>query len=130
DLPAGERERTMRNLERFRSLLDRVDDPYPLMGEFMSRVRAAFEDGRLEKHEVEELNLFLEQTIEESGVPVMQLGSKIRNEELGMRNAALLPVTPEKAALRHELSEISVHGPAPGFGRRSNGGGWSGIPNS
>jgi hypothetical protein len=89
DLPPGERERTTRNLERFRSLLDRVDDPYPLMGEFMRRLRAAFEDGRLEKHEVEELNLFLEGVIEEAGVPPMQLGRIIRNEELGMRNAAL-----------------------------------------
>jgi hypothetical protein len=86
DLPAGERERTMRNLERFRSLLDRVDDPYPLMGEFMSRVRAAFEDGRLEKHEVEELNLFLEGAIEEAGGPALQLGFRISNFEFRISN--------------------------------------------
>jgi hypothetical protein len=89
DLPAGERERTMRNLERFRSLLDRVDDPYPLMGEFMRRLRAAFEDGRLSVDEVGGLNVYIERSIEEAGIPPMQLGRIIRNEELGMRNAAL-----------------------------------------
>jgi hypothetical protein len=89
DLAAGERERTMKNLDRFRGLLEKTDDPYPLMGEFMRRVRAAFDDSRLERTEVEELNLYLEQVIDESGVPPMQLGRTIRNEELGMRNAAL-----------------------------------------
>jgi hypothetical protein len=89
DLPPGERERTTRNLERFRSLLDRVDDPYPLMGEFMRRLRAAFEDGRLTVDEVGGLNVYIERSIEEAGIPTMQLGRIIRNEELGMRNAAL-----------------------------------------
>ncbi len=89
DLPPGERERTMRNLDRFRSLLDRVDDPYPLMGELMRRVRAAFEDGRLSVDEVRGLNVFIERSIEEAGIPPLQLGRIIRNEELGMRNAAL-----------------------------------------
>jgi hypothetical protein len=103
DLPAGERERTMRNLERFRSLLDRVDDPYPLMGEFMTRVREVLEDGRLTVDEVGGLNVFIERVIEEAGVPTMQLGRIIRNEECR-------PPTPSP--------DIRFTG------------GWTGIPNS
>jgi hypothetical protein len=77
DLPPGERERTTRNLDRFRSLLDRVDDPYPLMGEFMTRVRAVLEDGRLTVDEVSGLNVYIERVIEASGVPGLQLGFRI-----------------------------------------------------
>ncbi|MCU0234467.1 MAG: hypothetical protein MUE90_10625, partial [Thermoanaerobaculales bacterium] len=100
---------------------------------FMRRVRAALADSQLTVGEVEELNLFLEQVIEESGVPAMQIG--IRNSEFGIRNAALPPLISVRAALRRELSEISFHGPAPGLGRRSNDGGVVGnsefrIPNS
>jgi hypothetical protein len=133
ELPPAERQRTAANLERFRRLLERLDDPYPVMGEFMRRVRAAMADSRLTVGEVEELNLFLERVIEESGIPPLQLG--IRNSEFGIRNAALPPLISDSAALRRELSEISVHGPAPGLGRRSNDGGVAGnsefrIPNS
>ena len=66
-----------------------------MMGEFMKRVRAASVDQRLTAEEIEELNLYLEQVIEESGIPLVQLGEKIRNEELGIRNAALPPLGPE-----------------------------------
>ena len=83
-LQPDERLRTTRNLERFRTVLETSTDPYPLMGEFVKRVRGAFEDGRLTVEEIEELNLFIEEVIEESGMPGMQLG--IRNLEFGIRN--------------------------------------------
>jgi hypothetical protein len=95
DLPPAERVRTTRNLEHFRAVLEASKDPYPMMGEFMKMVRAILADGRLEPDEVEELNLYLERVVEESGIPVMQLGVEIRNEELGIRNAALPPLGPE-----------------------------------
>jgi hypothetical protein len=81
ELPPAERQRTAANLERFRRLLERLDDPYPVMGDFMRRVRAALADSQLTVGEVEELNLFLEQVIEESGVPAMQIGFRISNFE-------------------------------------------------
>ena len=80
-LPPGERLRMTRNLERFRTILETSPDPYPMMGEFVNRVRAAFEDGRFTAEEIEELNLFLEGKIEESGMPGMQLDAGMRNEE-------------------------------------------------
>jgi hypothetical protein len=83
ELPLAERQRTIRNLERFRALLEAVDDPYPEMGEFMTKIRTAFADGRFTPDEVEALNLYLERTITESGVPPMQLG--IQNSEFGIR---------------------------------------------
>jgi hypothetical protein len=86
DLPPAERARTTRNLERFHAVLEASKDPYPVMGEFMKRVRAAFVDQRLTAEEIEELNLYLEQVIEGSGIPLLQLGGVIRNEELGIRN--------------------------------------------
>ena len=95
DLPPAERARTTRNLEHFRAVLEASKDPFPVMGEFMKRVRAASVDQRLTAEEIEELNLYLEQVIEESGIPLVQLGEKIRNEELGIRNAALPPLGPE-----------------------------------
>jgi len=81
DLPPAERVRTTRNLERFRAVLEARKDPYPIMGEFMKKVRAALADQRLEPDEVEALNLYLEQLIEESGIPLMQLGFRISNFE-------------------------------------------------
>ena len=92
DLPPFERARTTRNLEHFHSVLEASKDPYPVMGEFMKRVRAAFADQRLTAEEIEQLNLYREQLIEGSGIPLMQLGAEIRNEELGIRNAALPPI--------------------------------------
>ena len=103
DLPPAERARTTRNLEHFRAVLEASKDPYPLMGEFMKKVHTAFSDQRLEPDEIEELNLYLERVIEESGIPLMQLGTEIRNEELGIRNAALPPIELE-----------SIHGEVDG----------------
>jgi len=107
-LAPGERLRTTRNLERFRTVLETSADPYPLIGEFGKRVRAAFEDGRLTVEEIEELNLFIEKVIEESGIPGMQLG--IRNSEFGIRNDGpsprLLRVFPvSKQCSRNALTE-------------------------
>ena len=79
DLPPAERKRTMKNLDRLRAVLEASDDPYPTMGEFMTRVRAVLEDGRLTVDEVGGLNVFIERVIEESGIPPMQLG--LRNSE-------------------------------------------------
>ena len=81
DLPPAERVRTTRNLEHFRAVLEASKDPYPMMGEFMKMVRSAFSDDRLEPDEIEELNLYLERVIEESGIPMIQLGFRISNFE-------------------------------------------------
>jgi len=97
DLPAAERQRTIQNLERFRALLDASRDPYPKMGEFMNRVRAVLNDGRLTVDEVGGLNVYLERVIEESGIPLMQLGAIIRNSEFGIRKAAHPPYAPNPA---------------------------------
>jgi hypothetical protein len=81
DLPAAERQRTIQNLDRFRAVLEALDDPYDEMGEFMNIVRPMVEDRRLTAEEVEELNTYLERVIEESGIPLMQLGYRISNFE-------------------------------------------------
>jgi hypothetical protein len=84
ELPEQEAARTRRNLENFRAVLERTDDPYPLMGEFVGRAREIQRDGRVTVEEVDALNLVLERWIEESGIPVIQLG-EIRNSEFGFR---------------------------------------------
>jgi hypothetical protein len=76
DLPAAERQRTIQNLDRFRAVLEASDDPYDEMGEFMNTVREMVKDSELSAEEVEELNAYLERVIEESGIPLMQLGGK------------------------------------------------------
>ena len=76
DLPAAERQRTIENLRRFRTVLDATKDPYPEMGEFMNRVRAVLNDGRLSSDEIGGLNVYLERVIEGSGIPPMQLERK------------------------------------------------------
>ncbi len=85
DLAPEQRVRTIQNLDRFKAVLEASKDPYPVMGQFMRRVRAALADQRLDTNEIEELNLFLEKVIEESGIPLLQLG--IRNSEFGIRNS-------------------------------------------
>jgi hypothetical protein len=94
DLPAAERERTIRNLDRFRAVLEASRDPYPTMGEFMNRVRDILDDGRLTGDEVGGLNVYLERVIDESGIPPMQLGEGVRSSEFGIRNSAHPPITP------------------------------------
>jgi hypothetical protein len=69
NLPAAERQRTIKNLDRFRAALEASKDPYPTMGEFMNRVRDILNDGRLTAEEVGGLNIFLERVLEESGIP-------------------------------------------------------------
>jgi hypothetical protein len=86
DLPAAERQRTIENLRRFRAVLEATKDPYPEMGEFMNRVRDILNDGRLTADEVGGMNVYLERVIEESGIPLMQLGRTTRNSEFGVRN--------------------------------------------
>ena len=76
NLPPAERQRTIRNLDRFRVVLDETKDPFPTMGEFMNRVRDIFDDGRFTAEEVGGLNVFLERIIDESGIPPMQLDRK------------------------------------------------------
>ncbi len=85
DLAPDQRVRTIQNLERFKAVLEASKDPYPTMGEFMKRVRAVLADQRLMADEIEELNIFLEKTIDDSGIPLMQLG--IMNSEFGIRNS-------------------------------------------
>ena len=86
ELSPSERQRIINNLDRFRALLEASDDPYPMMGDFMTRVRAVLKDNQLTVNEVGGLNLYIERVIEESGIPPLQLGWRIRNEELGIRN--------------------------------------------
>ena len=74
DLAPEQRVRTIQNLDRFKAVLEASKDPYPVMGEFMKLVRAFLADQRLTAIEIEELNLFLEKTMEESGIPLLQLG--------------------------------------------------------
>jgi len=85
NLPPEQRVRTIQNLDRFRAVLEASKDPYPTMGEFMKHVRAVLADQRLMADEIEELNLFLENVIAESGIPLLQLG--IMNSEFGIRNS-------------------------------------------
>ena len=84
-LPRGispaEANRTRTNLNRFRAVLERQDDPYDQMGEFVARVRELFADGRITDDELEHFNLMLERWIEESGIPPMQLGFRISDFE-------------------------------------------------
>jgi hypothetical protein len=86
DLAPGERQRIIKNLDRFRTFLEASDDPYPAMGEFMTRVRAVLKDGRLTVDEVGGLNVYIERVIEESGIPPLQLGFRI--SDFGFRIAA------------------------------------------
>jgi hypothetical protein len=79
DLPAAEVQRTIKNLERFRAVLESSKDPYPEMGEFVSRVRTVLEDGRFTVEEVGGLNVYIERVIEESGIPPLQLGSRMES---------------------------------------------------
>ena len=76
NLPPAEIQRTIKNLERFRAVLESSKDPYPEMGEFVNRVRAVLKDGRFTIDEVGGLNVYIERAIEESGMPPMQLGGK------------------------------------------------------
>ena len=98
DMPEAERREVALNLDRFRRVLEELDDPYPVMGQFMKRVRVGLADGRLTREEAEEINLFLEQVIEESGIPPLQLGFRIfqpaRNSGLGSSACVSLPGQP------------------------------------
>ncbi len=89
DLPPAERVRTTRNLEHFRAVLEASKDPFLVMGEFMTMVRSAFSDDRLEPDEVEDLNLYLERVVDDSGIPLMQLGHWISNLKFRMYSRAL-----------------------------------------
>jgi hypothetical protein len=91
NLPAAEVQRTMKNLERFRALLESSKDPYPEMGEFVSRVRAVLEDGRFTAEEVGGLNVYIERVIEESGISPLQLGFRI--SDFGFRISG--PLSPD-----------------------------------
>jgi hypothetical protein len=75
NMAPSEMNRTRRNLDRFRAVLERVDEPHRQMGEFVRQVDEFGADGRLTADEVERLNLMLEQWIRDSGIPVIQLGA-------------------------------------------------------
>ena len=78
------------------------------MGEFMNRVRAVLNDGRLTVDEVGGLNVYLERVIEESGIPLMQLGAIIRNSEFGIRNFTHTPRGPESAGRVDRNSKLKT----------------------
>ena len=107
DLPPGERQRIMKNLDRFRALLETVDDPYPIMGEFMTRVRAVLKDGRLTVDEVAGLNVYIERVIEESGIPPLQLGFRI--SDFGIRNGTRHSSAPAALAWVCANSKFKIH---------------------
>jgi len=67
ELPAGERMRTERNLQRFRARLDMTAEPMPLMGQFLAEVTTALEDDELSTEEVDGLNLFMENVLDGTG---------------------------------------------------------------
>jgi hypothetical protein len=97
DLPAAERQRTIDNLERLRTMLEASKDPYSEMGEFVNRVRAVLQDGRFTVEEVGGLNVFIERMIEESGIPSTQLGAEIPNSEFQIPNSSRPPRDPDPA---------------------------------
>jgi hypothetical protein len=97
NLPPAEVQRTVKNLQQFRAVLEASKDPYPEMGEFVNRVRAVLKDGRFTAEEVGGLNVYLERVIEESGIPPLQLGAGIRNSEFGIRSAVHPPRDPGPA---------------------------------
>ncbi len=124
DLPAGEAARIRRNLGRFRTVLERSDDPYPLMGEFVTRARTVFDDGRLSIEEVESLNLVLERWIEESGVPALQLGCRM--PDFGFRMCFL--IVDHSAGSRAPSSRAAASRSSAVLGRCRDG--VDGIPDS
>ncbi len=105
DLPPAERQRIIKNLDRFRALLEASDDPYPVMGEFMTRVRAVLRDGRLTVDEVSGLSVYIERVIEESGIPPLQLGFRI--SDFGFRIATLPP--PSMQLLEDDCAADFLH---------------------
>ena len=66
ELESGERMRTERNLQRFRARLEITADPFPVMGDFLGRVSAAFDDDVLSIGELADLNRFIEVNLEQS----------------------------------------------------------------
>lgn len=62
------RVRTARNIDRFRARLGAVRDPYPMIGEFLERVRSALEDDSLTAGELAELNGYLESKLPGQGL--------------------------------------------------------------
>jgi hypothetical protein len=141
NLDPAERLRTTRNLSRFRTVLESSSDPYPLMGEFLKRVRASFDDGKFTAEEVEELNLFLEKQIADSGIPLLQLGRIIRNSEFGIRNES--PPSPgfrsvserlRVCALTHRLAGVEapsyISSRVGSVGGGFNPRGWVGVAHS
>jgi hypothetical protein len=64
EVGAGERMRTERNLQRFRARLEIIEDPFPLMGDFMGRATTALADDSVSAEELSELNRFLEQSLQ------------------------------------------------------------------
>jgi hypothetical protein len=60
--------RTERNLQRFRARLDMSADPMPLIGQFLNEVTGVFEDDRLAMEEIEDLNQWLEDTLDTAGI--------------------------------------------------------------
>ncbi len=66
DLPSSERMRTERNLQRFRARLDMTAEPMPLMGQFLAQVTASLEDDELSVEEIEGLNRFMEEVLDDT----------------------------------------------------------------
>jgi len=60
DLPPGERMRLTRNIDRFAVQMRSLDEPFEIVGEFQKLTRAAMDDQRITRAEVEEINVFIE----------------------------------------------------------------------
>jgi hypothetical protein len=70
DLPPGERMRLQRNLERFGVHVKQRTDDYADLGDFQKQARAALEDRRLTRDEVEGLNALLESKLPPTSMDV------------------------------------------------------------
>lgn len=66
DLPPGERMRLTRNIDRFTAMIKLQKDPYEAMGEYQRLAREAMEDHVISRDEVEEINLYLEEQLDEA----------------------------------------------------------------
>ena len=70
ELESGEQMRTERNLQRYRARLEITPDPFSAMGDFLARVKTAFDDEVLSVEELSELNRFMEKSLDQHGAGV------------------------------------------------------------
>jgi len=67
-VPENQRKRLVDNLDAFRKMLEKTEDPYPVMGAFVRSARMMLQDGRIDSVEVDQLNTFCEAALRDPGV--------------------------------------------------------------